>query len=138
MPDSAPAPASPVPADDPLTAALEEGQRIADALAFACRDPARKPDFFACGGPAAEAYWDYFTPARISSLLAAVRAVLELHQPVTTNGGWLEGREWQECEECGPNNENSGVFAAPGDGEEFWPCPTVEAITRELSGKEEP
>jgi hypothetical protein len=67
-------------------------------------------------------------------LLAAIEAVLVLHQPVTTNGGWLEGREWQECGECGPNNGQENVYAAPGKGEEFWPCPTVRAITAELTG----
>lgn len=67
-------------------------------------------------------------------LLKAVDAVLELHQPVTTSGGWLEGREWQECGECGPNNGCEHVIAMPGQGESFWPCPTVEAITRSLTG----
>lgn len=61
-----------------LSAALEEGRRIADGLQFACRDPERSPDFFACGGPAAERYWEHFNPARISALLAALDAALKL------------------------------------------------------------
>ena len=69
-------------------------------------------------------------------LVAAVEAVLKLHQPVTTNGGWLEGREWQECEACGPNNGCEHVIASPGQGESFWPCPTVEAIIAALTGEE--
>lgn len=60
-------------ADDP-GAELAKAKRIADGLQFACRIPDRKPDFTACGGPAAETYWEYFTPARIASLLAAVQA----------------------------------------------------------------
>ena len=62
--------------DDPVASTLAEAQRIADALHFACRLPDKTPDFFACGGPAAEAYWNYFTPARITALLAAIEAVL--------------------------------------------------------------
>lgn len=61
-----------------LSAELAKAKRIADALGFACRLPDRKPDFFACGGPAAEAYWDYFTPARVVSLVAALETVLKL------------------------------------------------------------
>ena len=57
---------------DDLTSTLAEAKRIADALQFACRYPDRKPDFTWCGGPAAEAYWTYFTPARITALLAAL------------------------------------------------------------------
>jgi hypothetical protein len=57
----------PLPAD--LDAELARAKQIANGLQFACRLPDRKPDFTACGGPAAEAYWEYFTPARILSLL---------------------------------------------------------------------
>lgn len=74
--------------------------------------------------------------ARVPSLLTAAEAVLKLHQPVTTNGGWLEGREWQECVQCGPNNGQENVYAVPGKGESFWPCPTVQAITAALTGQE--
>ena len=76
-------------------------------------------------------------PCDSARLLAAVEAVLKLHQPVTTNGGWLEGREWQECGECGPNNGCEHVTAMPGQGESFWPCPTYLAISREITGKGE-
>ena len=66
------------PCGDPVSVTLAEAKRIADTLAFACRIPDKVPDFTACGGPAAEAYWAYFTPARIVSLLAAIEAVLKL------------------------------------------------------------
>jgi hypothetical protein len=75
----------------------------------------------------------------IPRLVAAVEAALELHQPVTVtmNGGyWLEGREWQECGECGPNNGQEHIYAVPGREELFWPCPTVQAITAALAGEE--
>ena len=57
---------------DQLASTLAEAKRIADALGFACRLPDRKPDFTGCGGPAAEQYWNYFTPARVTALLAAL------------------------------------------------------------------
>lgn len=74
--------------DTPAAALLAEAQRIADALGFACRIPDKVPDFFACGGPAAETYWSYFTPARITSLLAAIEALtsaLTRHRPWFVN-----------------------------------------------------
>ena len=83
----------------------EEAQKIADALHFACRDPNRRPDFTACGGPAAEAYWDYFTPARITALLGALEAAtgaLERHMHWCTDS---RGRKL-----CG------GCLSP-------WPCP---------------
>lgn len=45
--------------------------------------------------------------------------LLKLHQPVEAMGG---DRTWLECESCGPNREGDEVFAAPGEGEVFWPC----------------
>ena len=69
-----------------VASTLAEAKRIADGLQFACRLPDKTPDFFACGGPAAEAYWNYFTPARISSLLAAIEAVLKLADPEKSTG----------------------------------------------------
>jgi hypothetical protein len=62
---------------DDLSAELTKAKSIADGLHFACKLPDKTPDFTACGGPAAEAYWDYFTPARIVALVAALEAVLE-------------------------------------------------------------
>ena len=67
-----------MPDADRVAATLAGAKRIADGLQVACRIPDKTPDFTACGGPAAEAYWDYFTPARISSLLAAVEAARKL------------------------------------------------------------
>jgi hypothetical protein len=61
--------------DDRAASILAEARRIARTLETACRNPGKTPDFTACGGPAAEAYWEYFTPARISSLVAAIEAL---------------------------------------------------------------
>ena len=101
-------------ADNP-SATLEEAKRIADSLHFACRIPDKKPDFTACGGPAAEAYWDYFTPARITALLAAVdaaQAALARHQHKITD------RQGTICAGCLRE----------------WPCPDAGVITRALNG----
>jgi hypothetical protein len=57
---------------DDLTSTLAEAKRIADGLQSACILPGKTPDFTACGGPAAEAYRAYFTPARITALLGAL------------------------------------------------------------------
>jgi Family of unknown function (DUF6221) len=46
-------------------------------------------------------------------------SILDQHQPVETDGGWLE------CRECGPNNDGTSILAGPGRGESFWPCMTV-------------
>lgn len=62
--------------DGKVAAALDEAKRIADGLNFACRNPDWAPDFTGCGGPAAEAYWNYFTPARVTSLVAALGEAL--------------------------------------------------------------
>jgi hypothetical protein len=63
---------------DPVASTLAEAKRIADGLGFATRILGMTPDFTACGGPAAEAYWSYFTPARMARLLSALDRVLEL------------------------------------------------------------
>ena len=67
---------------DDLTCALDEAKKVAHTLEFACILPGKTPDFTFCGGPAAEAYWSYFTPARISSLVAAIEAALKAHEPI--------------------------------------------------------
>lgn len=65
-------------ADVDLTAELLDAKRTAWALAYAARLPGATPDFTGCGGPAAQAYWDYFTPARVLACLTALGAVLDL------------------------------------------------------------
>jgi len=89
---------------DDLASALTEAKRIADALGFACRLPGKTPDFTFCGGPAAEAYWNYFTPARISSLLDGYDALLKLADEWRAVGcpesAGEEALMWREIE-CG-------------------------------------
>jgi hypothetical protein len=67
-----------MPPEPDLTAELLDAKRAAWALAYAARIPGATPDFTGCGGPAAEAYWDYFTPARLLACLTALGAVLDL------------------------------------------------------------
>ena len=107
-----------MPDPDNPSATLEKAKRIADGLHFACRIPDKKPDFTACGGPAAEAYWDYFTPARIFSLVAALEAVLKQADEWATERPGEVGPGYNATRACGRS--------------------VREAITRELTGKEEP
>jgi len=98
---------------DDLTATLSEAQRIADGLQFACRIPDKTPDFTSCGGPAAEAYWAYFAPSRLSAFLRALDAVLKLT-------GEARGVHW------------GGLYL----GWDLDPAEVREAITEALAGKE--
>jgi hypothetical protein len=132
------------PGTTDLTALLAESQRIADALQFATTMAGRKPDFTFCGGPLAEDYWEHFTPARITSLLAAVKAVLELHKPGPVRHSYdldlrCEAHDWtkhsvrafeevQACPACSFREYRRCAHCR----EDEWPCPTIQAITREL------
>ncbi len=71
-----------------------------------------------------EKEWDALTDGAIHdvpALLAAVEAVLELHQPYITRSAW------QTCNECW----NSGT------AEIVYPCPTVAAIRTALGEGEQ-
>lgn len=58
----------------------------------------------------------------------AALAILDLHKPVIPVAFEDEGREWRECQECGPNNGLSEFWAVPGQGEAFWPCETIRLL----------
>ena len=106
-------------AADDLSSLLSEARRVADGLYFACRLPDKKPDFTACGGPAAEAYWEYFTSARIRRLLAAVDAALSRHVEAVIED--MKPEPFHYCKTC--------------SGHPAWPCPEVAAITTALAGE---
>jgi hypothetical protein len=106
------------PDTDRAAAALDEAKRIADALHFACRLPDKTPDFTACGGPAAEAYWDYFTPARIRLLVGAIEAARAHHVEAVIED--MPEPRFRYCKTCSGHPE--------------WPCPEVAAITAALTG----
>ncbi len=55
-------------------------------------------------------------------------AILDLHKPTSVAEGEFVVKRWLECQECGPNNDLSGVYAVPGEGEAFWPCSTVRLL----------
>jgi hypothetical protein len=59
-----------------IEARLAEAKQIAGGLMFACRIPDREPDFFACGGPAAETYWHKFAPASVIRDVEATRSLV--------------------------------------------------------------
>lgn len=100
-----------------VEARLAEDKHYADGLLLACRIPEKVPDFFAAGGPAAEAYWAHFRPARMLREIEAKRAILARHQP--------DSPEWPDCKEC----SCEGALAAT---ECFatvrWPCPTLRDL----------
>ena len=85
-----------------ISARLDEDQRAADGLYFAARIPDRRPDFTGCGGPAAEAYWERFEPARILREAAAMRAILAQWQasppesPVLTHALYELAAIWSD------------------------------------------
>ena len=104
---------------DDLTAELAKAKKIADGLQFACRLPDRKPDFTFCGGPAAEQYWEYFTPARIAGLLAALDEALAA---VGRHTQWFYDKTVRRCGGClqshpCPDNPERGRIAAILNGE---------------------
>jgi hypothetical protein len=70
-----------------IEARLAEDKQRVESLLFACKIPEKTPDFFACGGPAAEAYWEHFGPARMLRDVEAVRRILERHRDCYPYGG---------------------------------------------------
>lgn len=59
------------------------------------------------------------TDTIVSSLAAALRAVVELHAPSRRISGLSGELLWIECAGC-------------RDDAPAWPCPTIQAIAREL------
>lgn len=82
---------------------LDEDEARANGLFFACRIPGKLPDFSSRGGPAAEVYWQHFTPDRMLRDVAATRALLALHT----------------------SNHSAGVTEACGYCGHLWPCAEV-------------
>jgi hypothetical protein len=91
-----------------LLARLAEDEKVAHALLFACRDPARRPVFDWCGGPAAEAFWDRFDPAQRLREIEAKQAILNEHTPRTRGSR-------TSCSSCSYGNSLGAS----------WPCLTV-------------
>lgn len=63
-----------------IAARMKEAHRTANDLSTACRLPGKMPDFFACGGPLAEQYWQAFTPATVGSMLDALKFIMDTHR----------------------------------------------------------
>jgi hypothetical protein len=109
-----------------IEARQAEKRRIAEGLLYACRIPGKTPDFSSCGGPAAVAYWQRFTPMQVLVQMDAHRMVLREHVPIESIYGLVCKRcvSWQE-----------GPWTEGGAGPEFgiaipdpWPCLPVRAI----------
>jgi hypothetical protein len=67
-------------------------------------------------------------PRDVIARCEAELAILDLHQMVIPAEFEDEVKEWLECRECGPNNDASGVYAAPGSSETFAPCRTLHLV----------
>jgi len=100
-------------------ARLAEDRERADGLLTACRIPERLPDFRACGGPAAEVYWERFTPGRMLAEADAKRLVLAGHLPVESIYGLTCKRcvSWQDAPLAEGGETEFGI-AIPDP----WPC----------------
>jgi hypothetical protein len=60
-----------------LKARLDEDERAARGLAGATTFVGGRPDFYGCGGPAAEAYWEHFPPHRELREVEAKRRIVD-------------------------------------------------------------
>ena len=100
-------------------ARLAEDKERADGLLFACRIPDKLPDFRACGGPAAEMYWERFNPRRMLAEADAKRLVLAGHLPVESAYGLTCKRcvSWQDAPMAEGGETEFGI-AIPDP----WPC----------------
>lgn len=88
-------------------ARLAEGEVRANGLFFACRIPGKLPDFSACGGPAAAAYWQHFTPDRLLAEIQSTRRLLAEIQRMPHL--YLDEDAWYSCTQAVDPTE-------PGDG----------------------
>ena len=79
-----------------------------------------------CEGAGHDAEFIAASRTLVPALLAAVDAVLALHQPCNVGGKQL-------CEYCTATGD---PFCTP-DGTDEWPCPTVRAITAHLDIEEQ-
>ena len=104
-------------------ARLGEDQAVADGLLTACRDPRRSPDFAGCcGGPAAEAYWERFGPARALADIAMKRELLQGHGPGTLVDE--SGGRWRDD----PDNWDPPWRRCAGHEWAAWPCRDARII----------
>lgn len=77
---------------------LAEDKHFADGLMFACRIPEKVPDFGACGGPAAEAYWRHFDPRRMLQEIEGARKLVA--EAKATPHLYVEGDSWFSCSQA--------------------------------------
>lgn len=66
---------------------LAEDKDHARVLATAAKLLDRQPDFYGAGGPAAQDYWQHFTPARMLADVEAKRGIVNL-MAEATRPGW--------------------------------------------------
>lgn len=79
-----------------LKAQLDKDYAVAENLLGATRITGREPDFYGCGGPAAQAYWAHFTAHRMLEDVKAKRRIIDAYPIDPDNwdarvafGGWV-------------------------------------------------
>jgi hypothetical protein len=107
-------------------ARLAEDERTAQGLAGATRFVGGKPDFYGVGGPAAEAFWDRFDPARVLRQVAAGRRILARHHDDgrgycagCPNGEISGDPEW-EIDECPENRDLASFWSDDPGYQQRW------------------
>lgn len=70
---------------------------------------------------AAERMYHVSYPEDVHTMIAALRAVIDLHQPFAWSFGQGPVKSCKYCAEIGANEEQSE-----------WPCPTIKAIAKEV------
>lgn len=94
-----------------IEAGVAEDESAAKALATATRFVDGRPDFYGCGGPAAEAYWDRMTPERALRRAEATRALVA---EILAEGHYSDESGYYSCSQA-----RDWVFEeapAPGSG----------------------
>lgn len=114
---------------------LDEDKDHAQVLTNAAKFIDAVPDFYGAGGPAAQDYWQHFTPARMLADAGAKRRILALHEPLPSAPDAPADPPVTICRECGPNTGRHGEIDPTGrSGDHWWPCPTLRLLALPYAG----
>jgi hypothetical protein len=110
--------------DEFNAARMAEDVAVADGLQTATRIPGQVPDFTAAGGPAAEAYWQQFDPARMLHGLDALQRILTRHAP--DEAGLCQGCAdeltggWVEIDDCPEQRSIASIWIGHPEYQRSW------------------
>ena len=115
-------------------ARLAEDKATAEGLLFACQDPGMEPDFWGCGGPAAESHWLRFSARRMLDEAVARLAIIGRqesdHAPVETDYGVT-------CRTCVDWLDDEGAHEFGIAIPQAWPCRVARSVLASWSGHPE-